>query len=47
MEDITPENILHHPPVPRNPLLADALAGLNLVNRQNLGVKRIFKELLE
>ena len=46
MEDITPENILHHPPVPRNPLLADALAGLNLVNRQNLGVKRIFKSFL-
>ena len=46
MEDITPENILHHPPVPRNQLLADALVGLGLVNRQNLGVKRIFKSLL-
>ncbi|AFZ67204.1 RNA-binding domain-containing protein [Deinococcus peraridilitoris] len=47
MSDITPENILHHPPVHRNRLLADALNGLNLVNRNNLGVKRMYKSMLE
>lgn len=47
MSDITPYNILHHPPVHRNRLLAEALNSLNLVNRNNLGVKRMYKSMLE
>ncbi|MFA9559923.1 RNA-binding domain-containing protein [Evansella sp. AB-rgal1] len=43
---ITPHNILHHPPVARNNHLMDLLDRLKLVNRSNLGVKRIFKSLL-
>ncbi len=39
-------NILHHPPVPRNPLLVDALARLRLVNRSNLGIGRMFEAFL-
>lgn len=43
---ISPENILHHQPVARNPLLVDALARLRLVNRSNLGVSRMFQAML-
>ena len=43
---ITPDNILHHPPVARNGHLADLLDKLRLVNRSNLGVPRIYKSLL-
>lgn len=43
---ITPDNILHHPPTPRNPLLVDALTRLHLVNRSNLGIPRIYKAML-
>jgi ATP-dependent DNA helicase RecG len=43
---ITPENILHHQPAARNPLLVDALARLRLVNRSNLGIGRMFEALL-
>jgi len=43
---ITPENILRHEPVPRNPTLVDALTRLRLVNRSNLGVRRMFQALL-
>jgi ATP-dependent DNA helicase RecG len=43
---ITPENILHHEPVPRNPTLVDALTRLRLVNRSNLGVRRMYQALL-
>ncbi|MDA8165463.1 MAG: putative DNA binding domain-containing protein, partial [Desulfobacteraceae bacterium] len=43
---ITPENILHHPPAARNPLLVEALARLRLVNRSNLGVSRMYEALL-
>lgn len=43
---ITPENILHHQPASRNPLLVDALARLRLVNRSNLGISRMFSALL-
>lgn len=43
---ISPANILHHPPVPRNPALVDALAKLRLVNRSNLGIGRIYEALL-
>lgn len=43
---ITPENILRHVPVPRNPALVDALTRLRLVNRSNLGVRRMYQALL-
>jgi ATP-dependent DNA helicase RecG len=43
---ISPTNILHHPPVPRNPALVDALARLRLVNRSNLGIGRMFESFL-
>jgi len=43
---ITPENILHHQPASRNPLLVDAFTKLRLVNRSNLGVGRMFTALL-
>lgn len=43
---INPENILHHPPMPRNPLLAEALVKLRLINRANLGIGRIYRALL-
>jgi ATP-dependent DNA helicase RecG len=41
-----PGNILHHPPVSRNPHLVDVLTRLRLVNRSNLGVPRMFSALL-
>lgn len=45
---ITPENILHHAPVTRNRYLVETvLLATRLVNRQNLGVPRIFRALLE
>lgn len=43
---VTPENILHHTPVTRNPCLVDALVRLRLVNRSNLGIQRIYTALL-
>jgi ATP-dependent DNA helicase RecG len=43
---ITTENILHHQPAARNPLLVDALTRLRLVNRSSLGVGRMFSALL-
>ena len=43
---ITSENILHHGPVARNPLLVGALLKLRLVNRSNLGISRMYKEML-
>jgi len=43
---ITPDNILHHPPVARNRCLVEALTVLRLVNRSNLGIGRIFEALL-
>ena len=43
---ITPENILRHEPVPRNPTLVDALTRLRFVNRSNLGVRRMYQTLL-
>lgn len=43
---ITPANILHHPPLARNPLLVQALSKLRLVNRSNLGVGRMFEAML-
>jgi ATP-dependent DNA helicase RecG len=43
---ITPDNILQHEPVSRNPALVDALTRLRLVNRSNLGVRRMYQALL-
>lgn len=43
---VSSENILHHRPVTRNPLLVAAFTTLRLVNRSNLGVPRMFKALL-
>lgn len=43
---IRPENILHHEPAARNPMLVDALTRLRLVNRSNLGIGRMFSALL-
>ena len=44
--DVSPENVLRHPPVRRNHLLADVLQSIGLVNRMGLGVDRIFDETL-
>lgn len=43
---INPSNILHHQPIPRNPLLVDALLKMRLVNRSNLGISRMYEALL-
>lgn len=43
---ISPKNVLRHPPVHRNELLARSLQQLGLVNRVGLGVDRIFEGLL-
>jgi len=43
---ISPDNILHHEPAARNPLLVEALARLRLINRSNLGVGRMFSAML-
>ena len=43
---ITPANILHHPPLARNPLLVHALSKLRLINRSNLGIGRMFEAML-
>lgn len=43
---INPDNILHHQPAARNPLLVEALTRLRLVNRSNLGISRMFSALL-
>lgn len=43
---ISPDNILHHEPVARNPQLVNALTRLRLINRSNLGISRMFTALL-
>lgn len=43
---VRPDNILHHSPATRNALLVSALVSLRLINRLNLGVKRMFTEFL-
>jgi ATP-dependent DNA helicase RecG len=43
---VTPKNVLRHPPVHRNELLARAFQAVGLVNRVGLGVDRIFDGLL-
>jgi len=44
--EITPENVLRHPPVHRNELLARAFQSIGLVNRVGLGVDRMYEGLL-
>ncbi|WP_100401527.1 RNA-binding domain-containing protein [Bacillus sp. FJAT-42315] len=46
MEGINPNNIVHHPSVPRNHHLMELLDRLHLVNRSNMGVPRIYRSLL-
>lgn len=43
---VTAENILHHPSAPRYPTLFQALARMRLANAANLGVPRVFRDLL-
>ena len=43
---VTPNNVLRHPPVHRNELLARVFQTVGLVNRVGLGVDRIYHELL-
>lgn len=43
---ISPDNILHHMPVARNPLLVEAMTRLRLINRSNLGIPRMFTAML-
>lgn len=44
---ISEANILRHAPVTRNPTLMNALISLNLANRNNLGVPRMYRALLQ
>ena len=44
---VLPTNILRHEPVSRNPLLVNALTALRLVNRSNLGVRRMYQAMLQ
>jgi len=43
---VTPENILHHPSAPRYPTLFQGLTRMRLANAANLGVPRVYRELL-
>ena len=43
---VTPQNILHHPSAPRYPTLFLALSRMRLANAANLGVPRVYRELL-
>ena len=43
---VTADNILRHPPVRRNPLLAEVFQSVGYVNRAGLGVDRIYEDLL-
>ena len=47
MGGVTPQNILRHPPVRRNSLLANVLQCAGFVNRAGVGVDRIYEELLQ
>ncbi len=46
ISDVTPENIVGHEPISRNPLLAETLERIRLVERAGMGVKRMFQILL-
>jgi ATP-dependent DNA helicase RecG len=43
---VTAQNILHHPSSPRYPAMFQALARMRLANASNLGVPRVFRDLL-
>jgi len=43
---VTPYNVLTHPPVRRNPLLAEIFQHIGTVNRGGLGVDRMYRRLL-
>lgn len=43
---VSPHNILTHPPVRRNPLLAEIFQYIGAVNRGGLGVDRMYRRLL-
>lgn len=43
---VTPKNILTHPPVRRNPFLAEIFQHIGAVNRGGLGVDRMYRRLL-
>lgn len=43
---VTPYNVLTHPPVRRNPLLAEIFQHIGAVNRGGLGVDRMYRRLL-
>lgn len=43
---IAPENILRHAPIARNATLVNALISLGLVNRNNLGIGRMYRAML-
>lgn len=43
---VTAANVMRHPPVRRNPLLASVLQAIGLVNRAGLGVDRLHEESL-
>jgi len=43
---VTPHNVLTHPPVRRNPLLAEIFQHIGAVNRGGLGVDRMYRRLL-
>ncbi len=46
LSDVTPENIIGHEPISRNPFLAGILERVRLVERAGMGVKRMFQILL-
>ncbi|MGQ9679027.1 MAG: ATP-binding protein [bacterium] len=46
LSDVTPENIIGHEPISRNPLLAEILERIRLVERAGMGVKRMFQILI-
>ena len=43
---VSPHNVIRHAPVRRNPLLADVMQSVGVVNRAGLGVDRIFRDQL-
>ena len=46
MGGVTPANVMRHPPVRRNPLLASVFQTIGLANRAGLGVDRLHEEAL-
>lgn len=44
---VTPDNVIRHPPVRRNELLADVLRDIGLVDRVGQGVDRMYAESLQ